>query len=71
MFLVECMYILYNIEMIMLTAKMMWVLLTREVENNLGDVRSCNKKVVGESSYIMINYGKTLSKEQSDRNIDR
>ena len=40
----ECMYILYNIEMIMLIVEMMWVLLTHEVENTLGMVRYYNKK---------------------------
>ena len=42
----ECMYILYNIEMIMLTTWMMWVLLTHEVENTSGTIRYYNKKVV-------------------------
>ena len=32
----ECKYILYNIEMIMLTVEMMWVLLTHIVENTSG-----------------------------------
>ena len=43
----EWMYILYGIEIIMLTTEMMWVLLTNEVENTLGVVRYCNKKVAG------------------------
>ena len=35
----ECMYILYNVEMIMTIVEMMWVLLTHEVENTSGVVR--------------------------------
>ena len=37
----------YIIELIMLTTKMMWVLLTHEVEKTSGIVRYYNKKVVG------------------------
>jgi len=47
MYFGECMNILYNIEMIMLTVEMMWVLLTHEVENPSGIVRYYNKKVGG------------------------
>jgi hypothetical protein len=43
----ECMYIYYNIEIIILTAEMMRVLLTHEVENILGTIRYYNKKVAG------------------------
>ena len=43
----DCLYISYNIEMIILTTEMMWVLLTHEVENTLGTVRYYNKKVAG------------------------
>ena len=67
----ECMYILYNIEMIMLTVEMMWVLLTHEFENTSGDVRYYNKKVIGQRSYIMINYRKSLLRGQSGKNISR
>jgi hypothetical protein len=63
------MNILYNIEMIMLTTEMMWVLLTHEVENTSGTVRYYNKKVAGQRSYIMINYRKSLLRGQSDKNI--
>jgi hypothetical protein len=63
------MYILYNIEMIMLTTKMMGVFLTHEVVNISGDIRYYNKKVAGQRSYIMINYIKYLLRGQSDKNI--
>ena len=43
----DCTYILYNIEMIMLTTEMMWILLNHEVEKPSGAVRYYNKKVVG------------------------
>ena len=43
----ECMYILYNIEMIMITTEMMWVLLTHEFENTSGALRYYNKKFPG------------------------
>jgi hypothetical protein len=39
--------ILYGIEMILLIAEMMSILLTHEVDNTLGVVRYCNKKVAG------------------------
>jgi hypothetical protein len=56
----ECTYILYNIEMIMLTTEMMRVFLTREVENPSRTVRYYNKKIAGQRSYIKINYRKSL-----------
>ena len=65
----ECTYILYNIEMIMLTTEMMGVFLTHEVENTSRAIRYYNKKVSGQRSYIMINYRKDLLSGHSDKNI--
>jgi hypothetical protein len=43
--IIECMYILYSIEMIMLTTEKTRVWLTREFENTSEAVRNGNKKV--------------------------